>query len=103
MRQMPLRALRFEPDPLFRLLTSILSQSPSTPAASPLTPPSTADRSFCSYADRAWKYQTVLTRSSERSPPAVHAYHDHHACRLARALKHHTSPHQGPSGLTLGK
>lgn len=92
MRQMPLRALRFVPDPLSRPPSSL---SPSMPAASPLTPPSTVDRSFCSYADRAWKYQTALTRSCKRSPPAVHAFtnHDHHASRLSRALKHHTSPH----------
>lgn len=106
MRRMPLRALRFVPDPLSRLSTSFLSLSPSMPAASPLTPPSTADRSFCSYADRAWKYQTMLTRSCKRGPPAVHPFtnHDHHASRLARALKHHTSPHiRACPLLTLGR
>lgn len=98
MRQMPLRALRFVPDPLSRLSTSILSRPLSEPLnACCITPYATKrGRSLLlSYADRAWKYQTVLTRSCKRSPPAVHPFtnHDHHAVRLARALRHHASPH----------
>ncbi len=111
MRQMPLRALRFEPDPLSRLLTSILSLSPSMSAASSLTPPSTTDRSFCSCADRAWKCQTVLTRSCNgarqrcmRSP--IMFNHDSRPPRASAGKStqaSHMASYQGLSGLTHGR